>query len=138
MSLIFQNSYSATATISVCVLFFDSSCPNPWRKAGWYNAGPGQSVTVLTNSLESGNYYFYAFATDGAVWEGGSGSVSVDISNPVHFNACWLDDGGDNSTVQMVHFVVGADTHTQILLPLSGVPFDNFSNFQNFSNFGNF
>lgn len=141
MALYFKNSYSATATVSVAVLGYDQSCPNPWRKLGWYNAAPGQSVQVWHGTLQtpqtSMNWYFYAYASDGAYWAGAD--VTAVITKPAAFNQCWLDNSGDNVTVGMRHFDInGYDDYTVNLVPSSGIPFDNFSNFNEFSNFSNF
>jgi uncharacterized membrane protein len=137
MSLYFENSYSATATISVCVLYYNTGCPNPWTKIGWYNVAPGQTVQMWDGDVSSVNeyWYFWAQATDGSVWAGSA--VFAEVTDAA-FNQCWLDNSGDSFTVGMLEIDVNSyDDYTVNLVPASGIPWDNFSNFTNFTNFTN-
>jgi uncharacterized membrane protein len=144
MSFSFQNSYSPTASVWVLIVYQDNSCSYPWRKEGWWEIAPGQTVTVYGGDLQSSslsvNWYYYAQASDGAVWT--SAGPSVEVNSSSAFNQCTSDNSGCDETVNLRDVNInGYDNYTLQLVPASGVPWDNFSNFSNFqnwSNFGNF
>ena len=66
MGLSFINGFRAP--VSICLLWYNPACSPPWRKTGWWNLAPGQSVQVLSGALNSRYYYFHAIASDSSYW----------------------------------------------------------------------
>lgn len=77
MGLSFQNDYGTS--LSLCIVIYDPrTCPrDKWSKIGWWNIPAGQRQTVLTGSLNSRYYYFFARAADGGEWSDPRRQVDV-------------------------------------------------------------
>jgi hypothetical protein len=70
MSWLFVNAYPKTVWVAI---MWREPCENGlFRKAGWYKIYSGWFKTVFPDDLEDVNqyFYFYAQASDGAVWSG--------------------------------------------------------------------
>jgi hypothetical protein len=52
---------------------YDPGCFGTWDKAGWWVLNPGETKQAFTTSNEYG--YYYAEATDGAIWSGPYGDA---------------------------------------------------------------
>ncbi len=67
----FKNDYGHL--LSVAYMRLEWSCQNecgePWEVRGWINLQPGETQT-RANPTENRWFYYYAEATDGAVWIG--------------------------------------------------------------------
>ena len=97
MSLYFHSLYP-NATIWVTILWYHPDCSNGlFMKTGWWALTNGQTVEVFTGDLEDLNqyYYYYAEASDGAVW---NGNINVEVTNNA-FSQCVWDNSGCNRTV---------------------------------------
>jgi len=97
MSLTFHSEYP-NATIWVAILWYHPDCKDGnFLKTGWWSLTDGESVDVLSGDLAWLNeyYYYYAEASDGAVW---NGPINVQVTDNA-FNACVWDPSGDDRTV---------------------------------------
>src|SRR6266516_2990618 len=73
MSWWFWNSYPKTVWVAI-LYYTEDPCEydKHWLKSGWYKLYTGQSKLVFNGDLCDVNayFYFYAEASDGAVWTG--------------------------------------------------------------------
>ncbi|MBV8913663.1 MAG: hypothetical protein JOZ05_11565 [Acetobacteraceae bacterium] len=97
MPLSFQNLY--TETTYVALLWFDPGCsPDPWRKIGWYEVPPGQTVEVVGDDLRTladPNFaWFVDTGADGPCW---SGDRWYRVPHNAAFDQCYDDDTGCNA-----------------------------------------
>lgn len=83
MSLHFVNRHRAP--VSICILWYNTSCNPPWRKTGWWNVNPGGVATPLIGNLNNRYYYFYARASDGTYWGDPNRQIAVTTNA---FNVC--------------------------------------------------
>jgi uncharacterized membrane protein len=116
MALKFESSYP-NATIWVSILWYHPDCTNGlFMKTGWWSLTDGQTVEVFTGDIDDLNryYYFYAEASDGAVW---SGPTNVEVTNAAYSQCVW-DNKSCNRTVGFQILDIGDnDDFTVNLVP---------------------
>lgn len=97
MELHFRNETSSEVWVAI-MFYSPDGCANDgkWGTRGWWAMQPGgESYVVNTNNRYA---YFYAEATDGAVWAGAYGDVYV---HQQAFDSC-LGIGDNNPNTRVV------------------------------------
>jgi uncharacterized membrane protein len=112
----FCNQY--TTTVSVCIEWYRPGCPDggDWEKAGWWVMQPGECKTAFGGDVDDVNryWYYFAFATDGAVW---AGEFNETVPDRV-FDWCSNTSSTDSRTVGMRQLDVGdSDNYIVNLTP---------------------
>jgi uncharacterized membrane protein len=113
MQLHFRNSYGPR--IHVAIMFYDPGCSSygsPWGTRGWWGIDYGGQAYVLnTNNRYA---YYYAEATDGAVWTGQFGPIYVPWQA---FNLCENLGQTGARIVGLREVYIPSDSHTVNLVP---------------------
>lgn len=103
MTISFTNSHGTG--VSVCLIWYNPGCADPpFRKSGWWNLAPGQSVTALTGSYNNRYFYFYAEASDGSYW--GDQRWRIAVTNNA-FDRCAGDIFEPNRIVPLLQIDTG-------------------------------
>jgi hypothetical protein len=104
MALYFQNLYSDT--IWFAFLYFDPSCSGTsFKKIGWYQVNPGQTINFWNTDLRSVNRYAAFYAEEyrdsgGATWSGTGNNWY--LVPDVAFNQCYDDNTNCNQQPDFV------------------------------------
>jgi uncharacterized membrane protein len=77
MKVSFRNNYNATVWVAI-MRFDQKACANhgDWATAGWWKIEPGEEKWPFSTTNRFA--YYYAEASDGAVWSGDYGPISVE------------------------------------------------------------
>ena len=114
MQLQFRNVYSSP--LSVAIMFYSpDACADYglWGTRGWWNIDPGGQVYVLNTRVSFA--YFYAEATDGAIWSGGQTDPFMYVTQSA-FDSCQLIGSTAAEVVTTIRLDLG--TGAGIIQPL--------------------
>src|SRR5579862_5137313 len=113
---LYLSNLSPISEISVSLLIYDPGCQpsgQPWRKTGWWNLNPGQSIlpSALNVNLTTVNSWVGIYAYSGGVSWQGTGNAWFKIPRPAAFNQCGENENNCNLWVDYygIEFTGDAD-----------------------------